>query len=295
MNPTPLQRFREKRAEWLLLYELSPEEPNAIQNQIHLMLLSEMSYRVALTEHRTGDSGLSKVPLLGHLLESGYFATQTLAVSRLLDTGSKVHSVARVFRGLEKNKGLLTREAYVTFDNTPYDASYPGEFQPGFQPSDSPFSLFAKSRSRHERFDQLSRTQPGTRSPQDLIHPTVLSRLGEWLSQSGTENLLKIRNKDLAHAADSSSRGGFTPTGLDFLEIELAQRAIVRVARAIYDLVLQSGVYSEVVPMVPLDFFGTVWSENSLIASTSRMQTKWDELAAARNSWAFGIEEELCG
>lgn len=295
MNPTLLQRFREKRAEWFSLYELSPEEPNAIQNQIHLMLLSEMSYRVALAEHRTGDSGLSKVPLLGHLLESGYFATQILAVSRLLDTTDRVHSVARVFHDLRRNKSLITREVYVTFDDTPYDASCPERIQPGFQPSHSPFSFFIKSRSRHERFDQLSKTQPGIRSLQDLIHPTVLRRLGNWLGQSGADNISKIRNKYLAHAADSSSRGGSTPTGLDFAEIELAQRAIVRVTRAIYDVILQSGVNSEVVPMVPLGFFGTVWSGNALIASTSRMQTKWDELAAARNSWAFGIAEELCG
>jgi hypothetical protein len=118
--------------------------------------------------------------------------------------------------------------------------------------------------------------------------------LNDWLKDNGSKNLRKISNKYLAHAADRKSRGSFAPAGLDFKEIESAQRAIVRVTRAIYDVILLSGTYSQVVPMIPLGYFGTVWQGNALVVSTSRMQAKWDELEEVRNSWPDQLEEELC-
>jgi hypothetical protein len=293
-NPTILNAFLAKRSEWFSWYDVSPDEPNSIQNQIHLMVLSEISYRVSIAEHRTGQTDLAGLPILGYLLESGYFATQILAIRRLLDAADNVHSVARVVTELEKNNHLLTREVFVEFDGTPYDSPIPQLTTPGLQPQGSPFSAYLKSKQRHERFDRLAKVASADRSPLDVIHPDVFERLKSWLDDTGTQNLRKISNKYLAHAADKKSRGTFAPEGLDFSEVEAAQRSIVRVAKAIYDVILSSGIYSPVVPDVPLGFFGTVWQGNNLVASTSRMQAKWDELEKVRNAWPVGLEEDLC-
>ena len=289
-----LGAFLALREKCLALYQVAPDEPNAIQNQIHLMLLSEMSYRVAIAEHRTEESDMSDLPVLGHLLESGYFSTQILAVRRLIDRGDDAHSVIRIIADLEKNRARITREAFVTFDATPYEPPPLVITHPGLQEADSPFSLGMRSRRRHELFDRLSHVDPSQRSPTDVINPLIFKRLRDWLIASGGEDLRAISTAYLAHALDKKKRGDFAPQGLDFIEIESAQRAIVRVTRAIFDVILQGGTYSPVVPMVPLGYFGTVWQGNSMVVSTNRMHTKWDELAAVRNSWSEDIEKDLC-
>jgi hypothetical protein len=148
---------------------------------------------------------------------------------------------------------------------------------------------------RHEQFDSLSKVNSSARSRTDKIHASIFNRLEKWLSVSGAAKLRVISNKYLAHAANPQSRGKLAPSGLDFKDVEAAQRAIIRVTRAIYNILLLSGVYSPVVTMHPLGYFGAVWDERlkSMIASTARMQASWDVLEKERNKWAFGIDDEL--
>jgi hypothetical protein len=230
---------------------------------------------------------------LGYLLESGYFSSQILAIRRLLDGSGDVLSLRRVLDDITKQRELITREIFVSFDGTPYDIE-PLEFKTsGLQPADSPFSAQMRCEMRHERFDALSKVPADARTRVDSIHPDVFARLEDWLSKGGVQNLRKISNKYVAHAADAKSRGKLAPAGLDFSEIEEAQRAIIKVTQAIFDIILSSGTYSPVVPMVPLGYFGNVWDGNSMVVSTTRMQARWDSLEEVRNKWPLDVEEEL--
>jgi hypothetical protein len=289
-----LQKFIGKRNEWFTAYDVVQGEPNSILRQIHGMLLTEMSYRVAIQEHREQNAnGISSPPIMGFLLDSGYFSSQILAIRKLLDKGTDVLSLRRVLDDIQKNKKLIPREIFVSFDGTPYDI-VPFELStPGLQPMDSPFSMQMKCRMRHERFDGLSRVSPDKRTSKDLIHDSIFERLEAWLEEGGVENLRKISNKYVAHAADARSRADVVGNLLAFDEIEAAQRAIIRVTQAIFDIILSSDTYSPVVPMVPSGYFGNVWDGNSMVVSTTRMQARWDSLEEIRNEWSKGIEEEL--
>jgi len=261
------------------------------------MLVSEMSYRVLIEEQKLlQKDDFSNIPVLTHLLNSGYYASQILAIRRLFDQAPKgdVLSLSRVLNDIKKHQYLFTREIFVSFDGTPYDPVPPESIVPGLQPQDSPFSMFIRSKHRHERFDLLSKVSFDKSSRFDRIHIDIFNRLDDWLNASGAQRLVKLSHKYIAHAADQHSRRKIKITGLDFAEVESVQKVIVRVSRAIFDIILNSGVHSQVVPMIPLDFFGKGWDGKAIVLSTARMKKQWDELASDRNSWPNNLEIDLC-
>lgn len=293
MDQERLQTFLNKREEWFSWYSVAPDEPNSIQYQIHLMLYTEMAYRVALAEHRREHTALAGLPIIGYLLEGGYFATQVMAVRRLLDKRPDVHSMARILNELQGQRSLLTRDIFLGWDGTPYDPRYPEEFTPGFQQAGSPVVQFTESMRRHRLFDRLARKRPQERLPTDQIHQDVFDRLHSWMESKASVDLKRIRDKYFAHAADKKSRGEFELRGIDYIEVEEAQKTIVQTARVVFDLMLRSGIFSPVVMDNPLGWFGQVWEGGNLIASTSRMNQAWDELEKVRNGWQMEAEEAL--
>ena len=71
------------------------------------------------------------------------------------------------------------------------------------------------------------------------------------------------------------------------------QKILVRVAKAIYDLILTSGVFSPVVGMPQLGYFGKVWNNADLVPRVKRMNDDWDQLETIRNSWPDNLEDDL--
>ncbi len=117
--------------------------------------------------------------------------------------------------------------------------------------------------------------------------------MDHWINSSGASKLITISHVYLAHAAQQSSISSTIPKGLSFSEVEGIQKAVVQSMRVIYGIILSSGIYSEVVPMVPLGFFGKVWNGESLIESTTRMNKQWDEMAEERNKWVRDLDNDL--
>ncbi len=290
-----LKSFLQKRTAWFSWYDVHPDEPNSILNQIHLMVLSEMSYRVMLEEQKHAtDKDSTAIPLLAHLVVSGYFSSQILAIRRLFDHADDVISLRRVLNDVKAHRHLLTREIFVSFDGTPYEQPRPAAIIRELQPVGSPFSLHRRSKQRHERFDLLAKVSSATRSRFDRVHLDIFSKLDAWLDNSGAQRLIKLSHKYLAHAADPSSRKNIKLTGLAFSEVESIQMAIIRTCRAIFDIILISGVHSPVVPLVPLGYFGRVWDGDKMVVSTSRMQDHWDKLEKIRNKWPENLDVDLC-
>src|ERR1039457_4165618 len=91
-----LAAYLEKKAKWLSWYETGSGESNSLQDQWFSMLLSEMSFRVVREEWAKDPSSMLNVPLVVHLLNSGYFSSQVLATRRLLDSRKGVISLRRL-------------------------------------------------------------------------------------------------------------------------------------------------------------------------------------------------------
>src|SRR5271169_23539 len=105
-----LADYLAKRAKWLSWYETGAGESNSLQDQWFAMLLSEMSFRVVREEVAKDPASMLNIPLVAHLLSSGYFSSQVLATRRLLDSRPDVISLRRLIDDIRKNRNLITRE-----------------------------------------------------------------------------------------------------------------------------------------------------------------------------------------
>jgi hypothetical protein len=229
LDDNRLAAYLEKRAKWLSWYETGTGESNSLQDQWFAMLLSEMSFRVVWEEVAKDPASMLNMPLVAHLLSSGYFSSQVLATRRLLDGRPDVVSLRRLIDDIRKNRNLITREIYVSFDGTAYELELPELTVPGLQPVDSPFSEWNRSRVRHERFDKLSKVSPENRARDNKIDESAFSKIDNWIDASGASKLITLSHKYLAHAAEQRTINAAIPTGLSFAALGVTQNRPYRV------------------------------------------------------------------
>jgi len=296
-----LALYRDKRYEWLSWYELRKGDPNTIQQQFFSMMFLDLAYRTLAVARQKTDEGSAvsaQSGLLAHFLDQGYVATQVLAIRRLLDRSKDVFSLRRLLDDIGKHRPLITREIYVCNDGLPYDSeawqSLPLGVEGKIWGIEAPeFGKYLSSRVRHETFDHLSGVSATARQRGDLIREVVFQKLNKWLTNSSAEKLIRLSNKFFAHAATQDSRGSLAYSGIALADVDEVQRALVRVERAITDLLLFIGVHRDVVPMPPLGLLKGLEHPYASAASITKMDQLWDQLVAERNQWAKGITEAL--
>jgi hypothetical protein len=300
-KPEDLVKYRKKREEWLGWYEFQKDEPNNIEGQIIRMVFLDMGYRV-LTKPRSEtfqDANIAaRNGLLAHTLDLGYAATQVLAIRRLLDGRSDVASLQRLLSDLTKNRNIITREIYVAHDGKPYNPDGWQALPPSpmiqMWGSHAPGLIgYEISKIRHDLFDKLSGVPAASRSRTDLISEGIFDKLEGWLRSVEAKKLVKLSHKFFAHAADSNSLGTLADSGVLLSDIEKAQRAIIRVERAITDDILYIGVSRQVVAMQPLGFLHGLDAPYVPTEMIAKMNAHWDELEAERNTWSRGYEDDL--
>lgn len=117
-----LQRYRERRRLWLTW--LDTDEHHAIWPTIHTMVWTDVAFKSLTELALDGDDGnaLNNV-LVFEALVTGHFATQVLAIRRLMDDTSKQDRISLrvLIKDLNRHAGLFTRENYVCFDGLRYD------------------------------------------------------------------------------------------------------------------------------------------------------------------------------
>jgi hypothetical protein len=284
-------------------YDHSPQEPHSIEQQIQTMLFNDLVYR-SVTSARSTISPKTAVAArtntLTFLLDTGYVATQVLAILRLLDDRRDVISVTRLLKDVQKNRSVITRENYVSSFGLPYDPLGWQNEDRGLSAAVGVFGLEApeltnwlQSEHLHQTFDRLSGKSPGSRSRNDVIPNSVFQRLHAWISTDSILKLEKLRNNFLAHAADAASRDETKYAGVRFVEIDEAHRAIIRVERVITDLVLARRIARDVVPMPPLGLFADLDLAYATKDAEDQMYSRWDDLTAERNQWKRGLLDEL--
>jgi hypothetical protein len=117
--------------------------------------------------------------------------------------------------------------------------------------------------------------------------------LKKWTLSSTAEKLVRLSNKFFAHAATEDSRGSLAYSGIALADVDEVQRALVRVERAITDLLLFIAVHRDVVPMPPLGLLKGLEHPYASAESIEKMDKHWDQLVAERNQWTTGIAEAL--
>ena len=114
--------------------------------------------------------------------------------------------------------------------------------------------------------------------------------MNNWLANSAAEKLILLSHKFFAHAATQDSRGSLAYSGIALLDVDEVHRALVRVERAITDLLLFIGVHRDVVPMPPLGLLKGL-EQPYASADSSR---KWTRLGSTgRRAQSMGSRESL--
>ncbi|MGO4214004.1 hypothetical protein AB4043_24685 [Terriglobus sp. YAF25] len=287
-------------------YESAPEEPHSVQHQIHLMLFNDLVYRTVASA-RTDQ----RIPLasqngaLSFLLDSGFIATQILAILRLLDKGNNVISLFRLLKDVRHHRKKITREVYVSGDGTPYDPAAWVKHADQDDPMTTIFGLHAPGNGKwimalhlHETFDRLSGVSADKRSRSDVISESFFKELEHWLSSPSIRDFNDLRNKFIAHAADSFERDGTVWKGINLSQLDEVQKTIVKVERILIDEVLSFRVGRENTPRPPLGMYQNLASPFATLSSVENMYRRWDELAEERNRWGSDALTELlhsCG
>jgi hypothetical protein len=296
-----LKLYRDKRYEWLSWYGLRKGDPNTIQGQIFSMIFLDLAYRTLAIPRQKTDDGpnvAAQAGLLAHLLDQGYVANQILAIRRMLDHRKDVVSVRRLLDDITENRILLTREIYVCHDGLPYDSEAWQAFPPTIPSQmwgiEAPgFGNYLGSRIRHEIFDRLSGVSSTARKRGDLIRESVFEELRKWLVNDCAQRLVLLSHKFFAHAATVDSRDSLDYSGVAIADVDTVQRAIIRVERAITDLLLFIGIARSVVPMPPLGLLKGLEHPYALNEAISKMENHWEKLTTERNKWANGIADDL--
>src|ERR1017187_2995673 len=297
-----LEQYRDNWRKWISWYRRSPSEPHSIEAQIHRMLFNDITYRatVSAREPVAADVAISaRSSTLAYLLDQGYLVSQVLSIERLVDNGAGVISLKRLLKDVAKHRKITTHEIYVAGDFHPYDYHSWGEVVDESDPMVQMYGIgapglvrFAVSKELHETFDLLSGKQEHERTRDDVIRESVFKTLNGWLNCPAVREISTIRNTFIAHAGDAFRRGSYKFSGVKLSQIDEAQRAIVRVERALTDYVFSIRMGREVVPLRPLGIFsGLALPYCSSVAQDS-MHRLWDELSARRNAWKQGVLQE---
>jgi len=296
-----LIEYRTKRQEWLGWHRLNKDVPNSIQQQVFSMLFMDLAYRSMTQPRQTAkqDANLAICNgLLTHLLDQGYVASQVFAIRRLLDRRPDVISLRRLLTDIHNNRDLITREIYVSHNGAPYDPDswkqLPQQIEHQIFGINAPgLSHYLASKYRHDTFDLLAGVGPSTRQRGDLVRDEIFQTLNSWLDKSPAAHFIALSHKFFAHAADMESLGSLKYSGIKLDDVASAQRAVIRVERAITDEILFVAEAREVVPMPPLGLFQKLQFPYSPLESIPEMEKMWDLLTNERNKWRIGISKEL--
>jgi hypothetical protein len=304
VDKAALAVFREKRGLWLVWLET--DEHHAIWQVLSTMVWRDVVFRtIAEIANANPQSGLHN-PLLTEALLSGYFATQVLAIRRLMDNANKdVISLPRLLKDIRRNLKLFTRENIVGFDGLPYDYAaveqrimlqHLRQGGGGFWAARTGPDAYFPAQMAHEKFDRLTGVCPEDRSRNDRLPKRIINELVRWLDESGADDIVKWSHTLLAHAAgpNSPNRSAIAAAAPTADKITGCIKAFVQVADAATNTILGHSGRGMLVPVPQFNPFDGM--TNPLASSHQGrqfMDACWDRFAKERNEFLEGIETAL--
>ncbi len=184
-----IKEFRELLKEcgkWLDYYD-----KHSLNRQINQIIFDHSLYctlRVKMSEDDTLDGQLPNE--LAHLLDRNYASNMFLGFRKLFDNSHDVVSLKHLLKKLKEKSNCITREAYVCYENIPYDyqkdhnASIKKRLLENQNYLSSKVSEFSSnykhlSEIRHKKFDNLLRIS-GVKSenkPSNILPKKYLIKL----------------------------------------------------------------------------------------------------------------------
>ena len=285
-----LEKFREKRAEWVKWFGVDDE--NTIANQIYSMMWGDAASRSLVEAYRFSSEDnptAHENEMLAGLLYDGYLANQMLAIGKLIDKASDVISLRRLFDEIKENRHLFTRENFVSHDGLPYDyakeeqkswerlvaENKPGEVVSGPMPS------YEISKLMHNAFDEISGVAPENRCRKDLTKEDIFEQIERWFGDAAFGKIKTYRNKFIGHAASQKSRHKIQYPHHD--DLMKAHKIILKITRKIVDIL--GTEIGDPVPIAQYDVFENLDKPLIPSANMKEMTEWWRKHGQERDSW----------
>jgi len=296
-----LQKYRTIRTRWLDWLE--QDESHAILPLIQRMAWNDVAFQFFIHMAENDASSPLRNTLIAEAVIEGHFATQALAIRRLMDTRSDVISLRKLLSDLKNHRHLLTRENYVSYDGLPYDYEQAEQRVWLSRVGKGPFwtarsgpDAYNPSKRAHESFDKLAGVTPECRTRTDQIQPFVFDRLSAWLDSSGAAELVHWTNKLLAHSAGADSRRAvdLSAAAPTLGKIKDVVRSFARVSQAISQLLLFESGFGDLVPVAQFDRYEFLSSTAISDGDREKLDRYWDRLADERTAFLDDVSIALC-
>jgi len=266
VNHKKLARYLELRQRSLL--QLKDDKVHNVYGQIVAMIDADRTWRMLNEMRRLAAERRATAPsweaalsngMISDFIDTGYVATQTLAIRRLLEEKQsnpkgQIISLRRVLAAVKGERGCITRENFVCHDGLPYDpaqgaakalkAATDGRDDIHWIDTDGAEG-WDMAEILHETFDAFSGVSRDKRSRTDLIRPDYFEALETLLADPAFETLEAYANKFVAHSADERSRaeaGDDVAVTMD--RISTCHAAVIKVFHALVSDVFQVGTHS---------------------------------------------------
>ena len=294
LDKKSLEKFREKRAEWVKWFGV--DEANTIAEQIYSMMWGDAAYRSLVEAYRFSSENnptAHENGMLAGLLYDGYLANQMLAIGKLIDKDREVISLRRLFDEIKENCHLFTRENFVSHDGLPYDYAKVRESELQRRIAENRLNKVEKghregpkaygtSELMHKAFDKISSIDSAIRRRKDLIDERIYEQIERLFGDVAFSKIKAYRDKFIAHAANQESRERIqqNPHHDDLIE---AHKAILKITRKIADIFGTGIGYP--VPKAQYDVFENLGKPLIPSSKMQEMTEWWHEHCQERNGW----------
>lgn len=302
LDKKSLDQFRAKRRVWLSWLET--DEHHAIWSTIHSLVWTDVAFRSLTGFAATDEPTALHNRLIAEALIDGYFATQILAIRRLVDGGNNdIISLRRLLKDIKRHAHLLTRENYVCHDGLPYDHDtvQHDEMHRHLAAGGGVFwgatigpGAWATSQLAHEQFDKLSGIPADRRQRNDLLPASLLRTIEAWLNESGASDLEQWSHRYLAHAGGPESRKQLADIQVTTNRISDTIKSLARVTEALSAYVLwASGRSHALMPTAQFAPFEGLEEPVMVLSRQESAQQLWERLSSERDTYLEGVREEL--
>jgi hypothetical protein len=277
----------------------------SIWSQIRDMVWRDTVWRTINEARRLTANGsyFAQNGLVAEFIDLSYVESQALAVGRLVDRTKNVVSLWRLVQEIGNMRTTITREAYLSAQNLPYDvaAARAAHFERMLAKVKNGVTVsweqvggpgdWSSAEWAHALFDQLSGTREDKRKPTDIVSRKVLQVLYQWLDDPAIGKLNDLRHSHIAHAGANTKSA--TRSGLTMKDVTAAQRALFRTANAVSSLLLHHGTHSTALAVPQFDQF-VHWDKPMMSGDDIiQLHNWWDDHAKQHSEFAKGIREEL--
>lgn len=293
-----LEAFRAKRARWVDW--LDYDEHHAIWRTIGAMVWSDVSFRTVAHIAILNEKSPLSNSLVAEQIIQGHVARQVLSIRRLVDRTKGMISLRRLIHELRSDFDLFTRENFVCFDGLPYD--YESVMQQSMKEMARKDAFWGHttgpkawsiSEIAHQAFDKLAGISSQNRSRFDKLPKKLLTRVEEWLDNSGADELADWSHEYLAHAS-SRERRGLQEAQITNDKITKVIKNVACVTEALSANILHDrGGLNGLMTTAQFDKFEHLDRPILLETQTDEVDEIWRKLSTERDSWVAGVREEL--